>query len=300
MIIQGDFMKRFTFALAALGLMAAPALAQTSVSPVTPQSRPENMAVGPDGTLYIGSQLDARVYRARAGQATAEQFLDLRAAANPAAFILGVYADARSSTLYVCEMRSLGRGSPLLKGDGVMRSYELATGKPKLTIPLPEAGNICNDFTTGPDGSIYLADTSNAQIFRLRPGATTLEKVIQHSALYGVDGITFLDGVLYVNTVWAGNLYRVPLDATGKASAPVQIHTPRVLQSPDGMRAHNGRIYLAESGNGTVSYFTVKNDVATFTTVATGLNGPCAVEPHGNVVWAVERPADRVTALKIP
>ena len=207
-------MKRFTFALAALTLMAAPALAQTSVSPVTPQSRPENLAVGPDGTLYIGSQLDARVYRARAGQATAEQFLDLRAAANPAGFILGVYADARSSTLYVCEMRSLGRGSPLLKGDGVMRSYELATGKPKLTIPLPEAGNICNDFTTGPDGSIYLADTSNAQIFRLRPGATVLEKVIQHSALYGVDGITFLDGVLYVNTVWAGNLYRVPMDAT--------------------------------------------------------------------------------------
>jgi hypothetical protein len=24
------------------------------------------------------------------------------------------------------------------------------------------------------------------------------------------------------------------------------------------------------------------------------------VEPHGNVVWAVERPAHRVTALKIP
>jgi len=291
-------MKRFTFALAALGLMAAPAIAQ-SVSPVTPLSQPENMAAGPDGTLYIGSQRDARVYRARPGQATAEQFIDLRAPAYPAGFILGVYADAKSSTLYVCEMRSLDRAA-LLKGDGVMHSYELDSGKPKLTIVLPDAGNICNDFTTGPDGSIYLADTSNAQIFRLRPGATTLEKVIQNSALYGVDGLTFLDGVLYVNTVWAGNLYRIPMDAAGKASAPVQIHTPRVLKSPDGMRAHNGRIYLAESANGTVSYFTVKNDVATFTTVATGLNGPCAVEPHGNVVWAVERPAHKVTALKIP
>lgn len=293
-------MKRFATALAALALMAAPAIAQTSVSPGVPESRPENMAVAPDGTLYIGSQLDARVWRARPGQATGEQFIDLRAAANPTSFILGVYVDAKSSTLYVCEMRSLGRGSPLLKGDGVMRSYELPSGKPKLTIPLPDAGNICNDFTTGPDGSIYLADTSNAQIFRLRPGATTLEKVIQHAALYGVDGLTFLDNVLYVNTVWAGNLYRIPMDATGKAGTPVQIHAPRVLQSPDGMRAHNGRIYLAESGNGTVSYFTVKNDVATFTTVATGLSGPCAVEPHGDVVWAVERPANRVTAIKIP
>jgi streptogramin lyase len=293
-------MKRLTTALAALVLMAAPAIAQTtSVSPVTPMSQPENMAVGPDGSLYIGSQRDARVYRARPGQATAEQFLDLRAATSPASFILGVYADAASSTLYVCEMRSLDRAA-LLKGDGVMHSYELATGKPKLTIQLPDANNICNDFTTGPDGSIYLADTSNAQIFRLRPGATTLEKVIQNSALYGVDGLTFLDGVLYVNTVWAGNLYRIPMDATGKASAPVAIQVPRPLRSPDGMRAHNGRIYLAESANGTVSYFTVKNDVATFTTVATGLNGPCAVEPHGNVVWVVERPAHKVTALQIP
>lgn len=285
---------------AAMVMAAMPAIAQTSVSPVTPMSRPESMAAGPDGTLYIGSQLDARVYRARPGQAKAEQFIDLRAAAHPASFILGVYADAKSSSLYVCEMRSMERGSPLLKGDGVMHSYDLASGRSKLTIPLPDAGNICNDFTTGPDGSIYLADTSNAQIFRLRPGAATLEKVIQNSALYGVDGLTFLDGVLYVNTVWAGNIYRIPMDAAGKAGNPVQIHTPRVLQSPDGMRAHNGRIYLAESGNGTVSSFTVKNDVATFTTVATGLDGPCAVEPHGNVVWAVERPASKVTALKIP
>jgi len=293
-------MKKIAAALVALGLFAAPALAQTSVSPVTPESRPENMAVAPDGTLYIGSQLDARIYRARPGQATAEQFLDLRAAANPASFILGVYVDAKSSTLYVCEMRSMDRGSPLLKGDGVMRSYELPSGKPKLTIALPEPNNICNDFTTGPDGSIYLADTSNAQIFRLRPGATSLEKVIQHSSLYGVDGLTFLNGDFYVNTVWAGGLYRIPMDASGKAGTPVQVHTPRVLMSPDGMRAHNGVMYLAEAGNGTVSAITVKNDVATITPIATGLSGPCAVEPHGDVVWAVERPAHRVTAIKIP
>jgi len=289
-------MKKIAAAFLALAFAAAPALAQTSVSPVTPQSRPENMAVAPDGTLYIGSQLDARIYRARPGQATAEQFIDLR----PSAFVLGVYVDAKTNTLYVCEMRSMDRSGPLLKGDGVVRSYELPSGKPKLTIPLPEPNNICNDFTTGPDGSIYIADTSNAQIFRLRPGASQLEKVIQHSALYGVDGLTFLDGVFYVNTVWAGGLYRIPLDASGKAGTPVQVHTPRVLQSPDGMRAHNGVMYLAESGNGTVSAITVKNDVATITPIATGLQGPCAVEPHGDVIWAVERPAHRVTAIKIP
>jgi streptogramin lyase len=288
-------MKRIATALLALALSAAPAFSQTSVSPASANSQPESMAVGPDGTLYIGSQLDARIYRARPGQATAEQFIDLR----PSAFVLGVYVDAPSRTLYACEMISMDRGSPLLKGNGVFRSFDLATGAPRLRIPLPEAGNICNDFTTGPDGSIYVADTSNAQIFRLRPGASTLEKVIQNSALYGVDGLTFLNGALYVNTVWAGNLYRIPMDATGRASAPVPVQVPRVLRSPDGMRALNGRIYLAESGNGTVSAITIANDVATITTVKDGLSGPCAVEPHGNVVWAVERPAHRVTSWPI-
>lgn len=289
-------MKRIASALLALALSAAPAFSQTSVSPTSANAAPESMAAGPDGTLYIGSQLDARIYRARPGQATAEQFIDLR----PSAFVLGVYVDAPSRTLYACEMISMDRGGPLLKGAGVFRSFDLATGAPKLRIPLPEPGNICNDFTTGPDGSIYVADTSNAQIFRLRPGASTLEKVIQNSALYGVDGLTFLNGQLYVNTVWAGNLYRIPLDATGKASAPVAVQVPRVLRSPDGMRAHNGKIYLAESGNGTVSAITIANDVATITAIKTGLNGPCAVEPHGNVVWAVERPAHRVTSIPIP
>src|SRR4051794_6959731 len=62
---QGVFMKRIATALLALALAAAPALAQTSVTSASANSQPESMAVGPDGTLYIGSQLDARIYRAR-------------------------------------------------------------------------------------------------------------------------------------------------------------------------------------------------------------------------------------------
>jgi sugar lactone lactonase YvrE len=254
------------------------------------------MAVGPDGTLYIGSQLDARIYRARPGQAVAEQFIDMR----PSAFVLGVLADGASNTLWACEMVSMDRGSPLLKGKGILRGFDLKSGAPKVNIPLPEATNICNDFVVGPDKALYVADTSNAKILRLRPGAKTFEIVSHNSSLYGADGLTFLDGQLYVNTVWAGGLYRIPDATSAKPGTPVQIHTPRVLKSPDGMRAQNGVMYLAESGNGTVSAITVKNDVATMKTIRTGLDGPCALEPHGKTLWVVERPAHRVTAVPIP
>jgi len=288
-------MKMLFAALAALALSAQPALGQTSISASVANTQPESMAVGPDGSVYLGSQLDARIYRARPGQAVADPFIDMR----PSAFVLGVLADGGSNTLWVCELMSMDRSSPLLKGTSALRGFDLSTGAPKVRIPLPDATNLCNDFVVGPDKALYVADTSNARILRVRPGATEFEVVIQNAALYGVDGLTFLGDVFYVNTVWAGNLYRIPMDAAGKASAPVQIHAPRVLRSPDGMRALNGKIYLAESANGTVSAITVANDVATFTTVRSGLMGPCAVEPHGNVLWVVERPAHRATAIPL-
>ena len=289
-------MKKIAAAIVMLLAASTTAFAQTHVSPVEPESRPESMAVGPDGTLYIGSQKDARIYRARAGQATAEQFIDMR----PSAFVLGVLADGASNTLWACEMVSMDRSTPMLKGKGILRGFDLKSGAPKISVPLPEETNICNDFVVGPDKALYVADTSNGKVLRLRPGANTFELVSHNSALYGADGLAFLNGELYINTVWAGGLYRIPQATSAKAGAPVQIHTPRVLKGPDGMRVLNGVMYLAEAGNGIVSSVAIKGDVATLTTIREGMEGPCALEPHGKTLWVVERPAHRVTAVPIP
>ena len=54
-------MKKIAAAIAMLLAASSTAFAQTHVSHVEPESRPESMAVGPDGTLYIGSQKDARI-----------------------------------------------------------------------------------------------------------------------------------------------------------------------------------------------------------------------------------------------
>jgi hypothetical protein len=283
---------------AAAILAAAPlAAAPTEVAPTDPKAGPESMAVGPDGTLYLGSISSPVVSRARPGEATATPFIDLKA--DKAAFLLGVMVDAPTNTLWVCEIMSMDRGSPLLKAVSRLRSFDLNSGAHKLNLPLPEATNICNDFVVGADKALYVSDTSNGKILRLKPGANSFETVIQNAALYGVDGITFLNGQLYVNTVWSNALFRIPMDAGGKAGDPVQILPNRLLKSPDGMRAANGKLYVAENAGHQVDLVTINGDRATITPLKTGLNAPTAVEVHGDTLWVGDRGAAKAIAVPL-
>ena len=290
--------KLKAFAAAIAMLAAAPlAAAPADVVPSDPKAGPESMAVGPDGTLYLGSISSPVLSRAKPGETTAKPFIDL--SSDKAAFLLGVLADAPTNTLWVCEMMSMDRSSPMLKGKGVLRSFDLGSGAKKLNIPLPDPTNICNDFVIGPDKALYLSDTSNGKILRLKPGAKTLETVIQNSALYGIDGITFFGGQLYVNTVWGGGLYRIPLDANGKAGNPQQLLTNRVLNSPDGMRAAAGRLFLAENSGHQVDEVKINGDRATIIPLKTGLNAPTAVEPHGDTLWVGDRGGNKAVAVPL-
>jgi hypothetical protein len=264
--------------LVAASALLAGAASAAEVTPSVPKANPESIAAGPDGTLYLGSQASAVIYRARPGETTATPFIDMKGP--PGAFLLGVMADGATNTLWACEIMSMDRSSPLLKAVSRIRSFDLASGAPKQTIALPTPTNICNDFAVGPDKAVYLADTSNAQILRLRPGSSTLETVIQNPSLYGVDGITFLDGQLYVNTVWSNALFRIPLDAGGKAGTPVQIQVPVVLKSPDGMRAAGGKLYVAENSGGQVDELTITGDRASVRVVKTRCGSATGARPR--------------------
>ncbi len=280
---------------AAIAILAAAPLAAAPADVTSPG--PESLAAGPDGTLYLGSISSPVLSRARPGETTAKPFIDLTA--DKAAFLLGVLVDAPTNTLWVCEMMSMDRSSPMLKGKGVLRSFDLASGAHKLNIPLPDPTNICNDFVVGPDKALYVSDTSNGKVLRLKPGATTLETVIQNSALYGVDGITFLNGQMYVNTVWSNALFRIPMDASGKAGNPQQLLTNRLLKSPDGMRVAGGRMYVAENAGGQVDEVRISGDRATIIPIKTGLNAPTAVEVHGDTLWIGDRGGNKAVAVPL-
>ncbi len=126
----------------------------------------------------------------------------------------------------------------------------------------------------------------------IRPDAHQVER--------GVDGITFLDGVLYVNKVVFNKLYRIPVDASGKPGAPVDIWIDQPIKGPDGMRAANGKLFVAENGSGKISAITVNGDKASLTVLKDGLNTPTGIEPAGDTIWITERGAGKVWSLPMP
>jgi hypothetical protein len=282
--------------LAAL-LLCAGALAAEPRQIVTtePQSQPESVTVTPDGALILGSASKPVIYRAAKGAAQAQVFIDAHAEGNVS--FLGVLADGHTNTLWACEIV----GVPGSKDRrSILRSFDLGSGAPKFRWPLPGDVNLCNDFVIGPDKALYVSDTLGSRIFRLKPGAAEPELLIEDRRLDGIDGITFLGSELYVNNVISNNLYRIPLDHDGKAGTPVQIWPDRPIKGPDGMRAYNGKLYLAENANGRASVITVHDDQASVVTILDGLIRPTAIEPAGDTLWIGDRGADKAIAVPMP
>src|SRR6185437_1965821 len=262
------------------------------------KSQPESLTVAPGGVLIVGSASSPYVYRVRAGSSTAEKFIDA-SAEGPGTFFFGMLANAATNTLWTCQLTPVPNTTPPARHTA-LRSFDLTTGAPKVRWNLPGDSNVCNDFAIGPDKALYITDTIPGRIFRLPAGASSAELYLEHPTLRGVDGITFLDGVLYVNNVIFNKLYRIPVSADGKPGAPIDIWMDQPVKGPDGMRAANGKLFLAENASGKISALTVNGDKATVTVIKDGLKTPTGVEPAGNVIWIAERGAGKAVSIPMP
>jgi sugar lactone lactonase YvrE len=262
------------------------------------KSQPESLTVSPGGVLIVGSASTPFVYKVSAGASSAEKFVDA-SAEGPGTFFFGMLADASSNTLWTCQLTPVPNTKPVQRHTA-LRSLDLSTGAAKIRWNLPGDNNMCNDFAIGPDKALYISDTVNSKIYKLPAGASTAELFLEHRALYGIDGITFLNGTLYVNNVFSNNLYRIPLDANGKAGEPVDIWMDQPIKGPDGMRAANGKLLVAENGSGKISVITVNGDKASVTVIKEGLKTPTAVEPAGDTIWIAERGAGKAVSIPMP
>ena len=262
------------------------------------KSQPESLTMAPGGVLIVGSASSPFIYKVPAGSSTAEKFIDASAEA-PGTFFFGMLADASSNTLWTCQLTPVPNTNPPQRHTA-LRTFDLTTGAPKIRWNLPGESNVCNDFAIGPDKALYITDTVPGRIFRLPAGGSTAELYLDHPTLRGVDGITFLDGTLYVNNVIFNKLYRIPVDANGKPGTPVDIWMDQPVKGPDGMRAANGKLILAENGNGKISALIVEGDKASVTVLKDGLNIPTGVEPAGDTIWIAERGAGKALSIPMP
>jgi sugar lactone lactonase YvrE len=262
------------------------------------KSQPESLTVASGGVLIVGSASTPFVYKVRAGASTAERFIDA-SAEGPGTFFFGMLADRSSNTLWTCQLTPVPDTTPARRHTA-LRSFDLSTGAPKIRWNLPGDNSTCNDFAIGPDKALYITDTANGRIYRLPAGGSTAELYLEHQTLMGVDGITFLDGTLYVNNVVFNKLYRIPVDVAGKPGRPVDIWMDQPVKGPDGMRAANGKLYVAENGSGKISAITVNGDKASVTVVKEGLKTPTGVEPAGDTLWIAERGAGQAVSIPMP
>jgi sugar lactone lactonase YvrE len=256
------------------------------------------LTIAPGGILIAGSASTPFIYKVRPGSTTAEKFVDA-SAEGAGTFFFGMLADAATNTLWACQLTPVPGTTPVQRHTA-LRGFDLSTGAQKLRWNLPGDNSTCNDFSVGPDKALYISDTANSKIYKLPAGASTAELFLEDRALYGIDGITFLDGTLYVNNVFSNNLYRIPVDAAGKAGQPVDIWMDQPVKGPDGMRAANGKLLLAENGSGKISVITVKGDKASVTVIKEGLKTPTAVEPAGDAIWVAERGAGKAVSIPMP
>jgi sugar lactone lactonase YvrE len=262
------------------------------------KSQPESLTAAPGGVLIVGSASTPFVYKVRPGSSTAEKFIDA-SAEGPGTFFFGMLADASTDTLWTCQLTPVPNTSPVQR-DTALRGFDLSSGAQKIRWNLPGDNSTCNDFSIGPDKALYITDTANAKIYKLAPGASTAELFLQHESLKGIDGITFLHGTLYVNNVMTNHIYRIPVDASGKAGVPVDISLDQPVQGPDGMRAANGKLFTAENRGGKISVITVNGDKATVAVIKEGLKTPTGVEPAGNTLWITERGTGKVMSIPLP
>src|SRR5450432_3957064 len=289
--------RRFAVCVALLtGLAQAASGADILI--VDAKSQPESLTVAPGGILIVGSASTPFVYKVRPGSTTPEKFVDA-SAEGAGTFFFGMLADAATNTLWTCQLTPVPGITPV-KRHTALRGFDLTTGADKLRWNLPGDNSTCNDFSIGPDKALYISDTANSKIYKLPAGATAAELFLEDHALYGIDGNTFLDGTLYVNNVFSNNLYRIPVDAAGKAGQPVDIWMDQPVKGPDGMRAANGKLIVAENGSGKISVITVHGDKASVTVIKEGLNTPTAVEPAGDTIWIAERGAGKAVSIPMP
>jgi hypothetical protein len=280
---------------AALLVLAAPAAMAAEILIHDAKSQPESLTVAPNGDVVAGSASSPFIYRVAKGATTAKVFVDA-SAEGPGTFFFGQLADGATNTLWSCQLTPVPGVTPVQRHTA-LRGFDLTTGKEKLLWNLPGDNSTCNDFSIGPDKALYISDTGNAKIYRLAPGAKSAELFMENRLLAGIDGITFLDGVLYTNSVFFNKLYRIPVDAAGKPGAPVDIWMDAPVKGPDGMRAANGKLYVAENGAGKVDALTVTGDTAHVTVLKGGLDTPTGVEPVGATLWLSERGAGKVWSI---
>ena len=290
--------RRVLLSMITAAAVVPPLLAQgrTEVTINDTGVQAENLTSSQDGSVYFGSTAKGTIYRAAPGASQAEPWIQASTAG--LTNVLGVLADDKTNTLWVCQNSTGGRGGAPTVGQTALRSFDLKSGAAKGTYPFPTNGGVCNDMAVASDGTVYATESFGNRIHRLRPGAAALDVWITDEQLAAVDGVALLaDGAVYVNTFFSGRLFRIPVNADGSAGALVPIETSIPLGRPGGLRTVGPRTLIQAEGQGRLTELTINGNRADVRVVQEGLTAAAGVTVVGNTALVL---VDRAKAVVVP
>jgi len=297
------------------GVLLALAMAAASAAPPAVQALPddwypESVAIGPDGSFYVGSWRQGAVARLKPGAAPKAEVL-VKPGANGLANGQGVLVDAKRRALWVCS-GNIGF-TTVPQTPSALKRYDLATGAPRASYAMPDAG-YCNDLALDARGNIYVTDSLHPRVLRLAPGAAALAVWKEDPSLAGPGPYKGLNGIaidsgrnVYVSLVAAAPyLLRIDLGTDGRASEVTRIEAPRVLKNVDAIRAWKpGRLVLFESNafgdgpyGGQVTLAHADGAKLALQTVVSGLNDPSSGAVLGDRVYFIESKYPLLTRRK--
>jgi sugar lactone lactonase YvrE len=274
-------------ATATLALSAASAADRTQITVKDSKAFPESITSTKDGAVIFGSIGKGIIYRSAPGSDTAEPWI--QPSSGNLKNVLGVFADERGNTLWVCSLvfPMPGQSEP---PDTALKAFDLKTGAFKKSYDFPDHKGICNDIAVAKDGTLYVTETAEGKVLRLKPRAGKLEAWASDPLLASADGIAVLaDGSIYVNGFRTGNLVRVAVKPDGSAGEVTKLETSRPLVNPDGIRSVGPNTFLMAEGEGRADEVTINGEKAEIKVLKGDFkDGPTAVTLVGHSVFVLE------------
>jgi len=161
--------------------------------------------------------------------------------------VFGMISDRDRGHLWVTTANTLYDQIEGEGGSALMR-LDLGSGEIQAIYALPEPGHQLSDLALGPDGTVFVSDTTGGGIYMLSPGSGRLEHLVDAPARASPQGLVVSeDGRWLIFSNYGTGLHRVVI-STGTMQA-VRLPEDRQIRGLDGLALDGNRIIAIHNGS---------------------------------------------------
>ena len=154
--------------------------------------------------------------------------------------------DAARKSLWVCTAEPDAAGGKTTRSSWLIR-FDLATGRAVQTLASPSGGkHLFNDIAIAKDGGLFLTDSEEGAVYRLRAGQGTLEVFQPPGRFFYPNGIALSDDgrFLYVAHVLGVSAWDLASGKTFDVTAPDDV----TLVGIDGLSFYRETLVAVQNG----------------------------------------------------